>query len=90
VAVLTKTIHLTRKAHLTKIAQFIARIFTVPIHDHPQYRVFHIRGNFAPFGRLATYSAEVRAKLYPELLLKYPPLFCGLKTSVQVVKETER
>jgi hypothetical protein len=54
------------------------------------YRVFQIRGNFASLGRLATYSAEVRAKLYPELLLKFPPLFCGLKTYVQVVTEAER
>jgi hypothetical protein len=39
-----------------------------------------------PTGNLA----EVRAKLCPELLLKYPPLFCGLNTSVQVAKETGR
>jgi hypothetical protein len=55
-----------------------------------KYRVFQIRGNFASLGLLATYSAEVRAKLCPGLLLKYPPLFCGLKTSGQVAKETER
>jgi hypothetical protein len=69
------------------MADFLIR---VNIHTYMCiYRVFHIRGNFAPLGRLAT-SAEVHAKLHPELLLKYPPLFCGLKTSVHVVKETER
>jgi hypothetical protein len=29
-------------AHLTKTAQYIARNFTVQVHEHPQYKTVHI------------------------------------------------